>query len=194
MHLIFRLWFFPSIQGVDEEEIKICVLTQKPKKNTTEKKPSLKNKGTPSLNFPREKPLFVRNWIIRRPFAIDGEKSLDFVVHETYVKVSQKDLEPLNSPNRAFNQEVINTVEDNFEVIDDEVNLEVIDEVNLEVINRVEGNFRVVDEFNLGIIDEVNELIENDNIESDYEYEIPLSSCDEDENNATVFEEILEAL
>ena len=32
------------------------------------------------------KPLFVRNYFIHRPFAIDGEKELDFVVHETYIK------------------------------------------------------------------------------------------------------------
>jgi len=36
---------------------------------------------------PRQtKPLFVRNYFICRPFAINGEKELDFVIHETYIK------------------------------------------------------------------------------------------------------------
>ena len=195
----------PSIKGVNEEDIKICVLTKKTKKNTTEKKPRLKNKTMHLLNSPPEKPLFVRNWIIHRPFAIDGEKSLDFVTQETYVKLNgmfKQDRQTLNVPtNRAFNHDAINLVEDNSEIID-EVNLEVCDRGDTVVCHdgrrtRELGhllNLEVVDEFYSEVIDEVNELVENESYSIDYENEIILESCDEDDDNANIFEEILETL
>jgi hypothetical protein len=30
------------------------------------------------------KPILVRHWVIRRPFATTGEKKIEFVMHETY--------------------------------------------------------------------------------------------------------------
>lgn len=68
---------------------KIVEANQEKEALLASKRPGRVNNLSLRTNFLRDKskkPIFVKHWIIRRPFAMNEEKKIEFAIHETYLK------------------------------------------------------------------------------------------------------------